>query len=122
MSSSKTAQWGALLCRPVRQQVLMRPSNAAMEGQAWNGKGVQGAVDAVNHEIFSVLSGRDALDQKALDHDMISLDGTENKSRLGANAILGVSLAIARAAAASTGQPLWRYIGGVHAAAVCLRQ
>ena len=85
-------------------------------GASWNGKGVQGAVDAVNHEIFSVLSGRDAFDQKALDHDMISLDGTENKSRLGANAILGVSLAIARAAAASTGQPLWRYIGGVHAA------
>lgn len=85
-------------------------------GPTWNGKGVQGAIDAVNHEIFSVLSGRDALDQKALDHDMISLDGTENKSRLGANAILGVSLAIARAAAASTGQPLWRYIGGVHAA------
>ena len=83
-------------------------------GPTWNGKGVQGAIDAVNHEIFSVLSGRDALDQKALDHDMISLDGTENKSRLGANAILGVSLAIARAAAASTGQPLWRYIGGVH--------
>ena len=68
-------------------------------GPTWNGKGVQGAIDAVNHEIFSVLSGRDALDQKALDHDMISLDGTENKSRLGANAILGVSLAIARAAA-----------------------
>ena len=85
-------------------------------GPTWNGKSVQGAIDAVNHEIFSVLSGRDALDQKALDHDMISLDGTENKSRLGANAILGVSLAIARAAAASTGQPLWRYIGGVHAA------
>ena len=85
-------------------------------GPTWNGKGVQGAIDAVNHEIFSVLSGRDALDQKALDHDMISLDGTENKSRLGANAILGVSLAIARAAAASTGQPLWRYIGGVNAA------
>ena len=84
-------------------------------GAAWNGKGVQGAVDAVNNEIFSILSGRDALDQKALDHDMISLDGTDNKSRLGANAILGVSLAVARAAASSTGQPLWRYIGGVHA-------
>ncbi len=85
-------------------------------GKAWAGKGVQGAVDAVNNEIFSILSGRDALEQKALDHDMIDLDGTENKSRLGANAILGVSLAVARAAAASSGQPLWRYIGGVHAA------
>lgn len=84
-------------------------------GSAYNGKGVFGAVDAVNGEIFSALSGRDALDQKGLDHDMITLDGTENKSRLGANAILGVSLAIARAAAESTGQPLWRYIGGVHA-------
>lgn len=84
-------------------------------GSAWNGKGVQGAIDAVNNDIFAVLSGRDALDQKALDHDMISLDGTENKSRLGANAILGVSLAIARAAANSSGLPLWRYIGGVHA-------
>lgn len=84
-------------------------------GSDWNGKSVQGAVDAVNNDIFAILSGRDALDQKALDHDMINLDGTENKSRLGANAILGVSLAIARAAAMSTGQALWRYIGGVHA-------
>ena len=69
----------------------------------------------VNTEIFSILSGRNALDQQGLDQDMITLDGTENKSRLGANAMLGVSLAIARAAAESTGQPLWRYIGGVHA-------
>ena len=84
-------------------------------GKAYFGKGVQQAVDAVNGEIFSILSGRDALDQQGLDQDMITLDGTENKARLGANAILGVSLALARAAAESTGQPLWRYIGGVHA-------
>ncbi|XDZ66969.1 phosphopyruvate hydratase [Alphaproteobacteria bacterium LSUCC0684] len=84
-------------------------------GSAYNGKGVTGAVEAVNTEIFSILSGRDATDQQGLDQDMIELDGTENKARLGANAILGASLAIARAAAISTGQPLWRYIGGVHA-------
>ena len=81
----------------------------------YNGKGVLGAVEAVNGEIYSILSGRSALDQKAIDYDMNALDGTENKSRLGANAILGASLAIARAASESTGQPLWRYIGGVHA-------
>jgi enolase len=84
-------------------------------GEAYLGKGVLQAVDAVNGEIFSILSGRDALDQQGLDQDMITLDGTDNKARLGANAILGVSLALARAAAESTGQPLWRYIGGVHA-------
>ena len=84
-------------------------------GDAYNGKGVSGAVDAVNTEIFSILSGRDATDQKGLDHDMIELDGTENKARLGANAILGASLAMARAASTSLGQPMWRYIGGVHA-------
>jgi len=84
-------------------------------GKAYLGKGVQQAVDAVNGEIFSILSGRDAFDQQGLDQDMITLDGTDNKSRLGANAILGVSLALARAAAESTAQPLWRYIGGVHA-------
>ncbi|MCE2517414.1 MAG: phosphopyruvate hydratase [Alphaproteobacteria bacterium] len=84
-------------------------------GDEYNGKGVMDAVEAVNGEIFSALSGRDGLDQQGLDDDMIALDGTENKSRLGANAILGVSLAIARAAAESTGQPLWRYIGGIHA-------
>lgn len=84
-------------------------------GDDYNGKGVTDAVDAVNGEIYSALSGRDALDQQGLDQDMIALDGTENKARLGANAILGVSLAIARAAAESTEQPLWRYIGGIHA-------
>ena len=81
----------------------------------YNGKGVMGAVTAVNTEIFDALSGADALDQKQIDADLITLDGTENKARLGANAILGVSLAAARAAAMSCELPLWRYLGGVHA-------
>jgi enolase len=81
----------------------------------YNGKGVMGAVTAVNTEIFDALSGADALDQKQIDADLTTLDGTDNKARLGANAILGVSLATARAAAMSCELPLWRYLGGVHA-------
>lgn len=79
------------------------------------GKGVLKAISAIEHEIFPTLSGLNALDQRHIDQTMITLDGTENKSRLGANAILGVSLAIARAAAASQGIPLYRYLGGVDA-------
>ncbi|MDB3999900.1 phosphopyruvate hydratase [bacterium] len=82
---------------------------------SYNGKGVLKAVHAVNHEIFDSLSGTDALDQRSIDTDLIELDGTENKSRLGANAILGVSLAVARAAADSVKLPLWQYLGGVNA-------
>ncbi len=81
----------------------------------YGGKGVLQAVEAVNGELADLLLGRDALEQAALDRAMIELDGTDNKRRLGANAILGVSLAIARAAAAATGQPLYRYLGGVGA-------
>src|SRR5580658_9921643 len=81
----------------------------------YGGKGVLKAVDAVNGEIFDVLSGLDASDQLALDRAMITLDGTPNKARLGANAILGVSLAAAKAAAADRGEPLYRYVGGPHA-------
>ena len=81
----------------------------------YGGKGVLKAVDAVNGEIFDILSGRDADDQIALDRAMLALDGTENKGRLGANAILGVSLALARAAAEDCGLPLYRYIGGASA-------
>jgi enolase len=73
------------------------------------------AVDAVNFEIFDALTGADAFDQAGLDQDLIELDGTPNKARLGANAILGVSMAVARAAADSAEMPLWRYLGGVHA-------
>jgi enolase len=79
------------------------------------GKGVTKAVDAVNGEIFDALAGMDAEDQRGIDAALIKLDGTKNKSRLGANAILGVSLASAKAAAASSGLPLYRYVGGASA-------
>lgn len=79
------------------------------------GKGVQQAVDAVNGEIFDALSGVDAEDQRRVDNLLIELDGTPNKARLGANAILGVSLAAAKAAAESAGLPLYKYVGGVNA-------
>ncbi len=79
------------------------------------GKGVGKAVDAVNGEIFDALSGLDATNQVQIDTAMIALDGTENKARLGANAILGVSLATARAASISRELPLYRYVGGVFA-------
>ncbi|MGH6969031.1 MAG: phosphopyruvate hydratase, partial [Stellaceae bacterium] len=82
----------------------------------YGGKGVLKAVEAVNGEIFDAVSGRDAADQAGLDRALIDLDGTPNKARLGANAILGVSLACAKAAASELGQPLYRYIGGVDAA------
>lgn len=79
------------------------------------GKGVLKAVEFVNTEIASVLTGLDAEEQLKIDRMMIALDGTENKARLGANAILGVSLATAKAAAASSGLPLYRYLGGARA-------
>jgi enolase len=79
------------------------------------GKGVQNAVANINDLIAGELIGRDARDQEGIDALMVRLDGTPTKSKLGANAILGASLAVARAAAASTGQPLYRYIGGVSA-------
>ena len=81
----------------------------------WGGKGVQGAVDAVNGEIAEEIVDMDAEDQNDVDRAMIDLDGTENKGRLGANAILGVSLAVAKAAADARGLPLYRYVGGVAA-------
>jgi len=81
----------------------------------WLGKGVQAAVDAVNSEIADTVLGIDAEDQADLDRAMIELDGTPNKGRLGANAILGVSLAAAKAAADARGLPLYRYVGGVAA-------
>ncbi len=79
------------------------------------GKGVLNAVEAVNGEIFQTLSGFDALDQRQIDDILIELDGTPNKSRLGANAILGVSLAVARAASEAVDLPLFNYIGGINA-------
>ena len=81
----------------------------------YSGKGVRKAVDAVNGEIFDAIGGMDAEDQVKIDETMIALDGTPNKGRLGANAILGVSLATAKAAAAARDLPLYRYVGGVAA-------
>jgi enolase len=81
----------------------------------WGGKGVGKAVAAVNGEIAKAVTGRDVQDQAGLDAAMIALDGTENKGRLGANAILGVSLAAAKAAANAQGLPLYRYLGGADA-------
>ena len=81
-------------------------------GREWGGKGVAKAVANVDGEIAAAIRGFDATDQAGLDARLIDLDGTANKGRLGANAILGVSLAVAKAAAAETGQPLYRYLGG----------
>ena len=81
-------------------------------GRAWMGKGVANAVGNVNGEIAEAVGGFDVLDQRGLDTTLIDLDGTPNKARLGANAILGVSLASARAAAMEESLPLWRYLGG----------
>src|SRR6266545_5619790 len=79
------------------------------------GKGVRKAVDAVNGEIFDAVGGMDAEAQAKIDETLIALDGTPNKSRLGANAVLGVSLAIAKAAAIAQNAPLYRYVGGTSA-------
>jgi enolase len=84
-------------------------------GERYMGKGVLGAVDAVNGEIADCIEGLDALEQRIVDGELIALDGTDNKARLGANAMLGTSLAVARAAADELSLPLWRYIGGPNA-------
>src|SRR3989440_12002165 len=81
-------------------------------GERWTGKGVRGAVASVAGEIAAAVIGMDASDQGALDGSLVALDGTANKSRLGANAVLGVSLAAAHAQAAEEGMALWRYLGG----------
>jgi enolase len=81
----------------------------------WLGKGVQKAVDNVNQTLGPSVIGMDALDQAAVDQVLLDADGTPNKAKMGANAILGVSLAVARAAADAVGLPLWRYLGGVQA-------
>src|SRR5213596_3688219 len=85
-------------------------------GQAYGGKGVTNAVANVAGEIAEAVRGRDCFDQAGLDRAMADLDGTPSKGRLGANAILGVSLATAKAAAADAAQPLFRYLGGEGAA------
>src|ERR1700735_3597597 len=81
-------------------------------GKRYGGKGVEKAVAAVNGEIFDAICGMDAEEQRRIDNAMIALDGTPNKARLGANAILAVSLAVAKAAAQASGLPLYRYVGG----------
>src|SRR5271156_2772166 len=81
----------------------------------FGGKGVLKAVEAVNRDIFDAISGFEAEDQLKIDQTMIELDDTKNKSKLGAKAILGVSLAVAKAAAEASGLPLYRYIGGITA-------
>ena len=85
------------------------------DADRYGGKGVLRAVDSVNGEIFDTLSGLEADDQASIDELMIQLDGTDNKGRLGANAMLGVSLAVAKAAAEEAGLPLYRYVGGAYA-------
>ena len=94
-----------------REAVELRDGDKGRYG----GKGVLRAVEAVNRDIFDAVSGLDAEDQLKIDETMIALDGTPNKSRLGANAVLGVSLAVAKAAAESSGLPLYRYVGGTRA-------
>ena len=84
-------------------------------GDRYLGKGVTTAVNYVNTEIADCLTGWDPIDQRAIDLELIELDGTDNKGRLGANAILGTSLAIAKAAAADMQMPLYRYVGGANA-------
>ena len=93
------------------EAVELRDGDAAR----YAGKGVRNAVANVEGEIFDAISGMDPTEQERIDEILIDLDGTPNKSRLGANAILGVSLAVAKAAAADFDMPLYRYIGGVHA-------
>src|SRR5687768_1929655 len=95
----------------VEVDVLLDDGNKAR----WLGKGVTKAVAAVNGEIAETILGLDAEDQRTLDLAMIDLDGTRNKARLGANAILAVSLAAAKAAASARGLPLYSYVGGVSA-------
>lgn len=85
------------------------------EKENWMGKGVSKAVNNVNSDILSAIIGDNVFEQRLIDDKMLRLDGTENKSKLGANAILGVSLAVAKAAAQESGQSLYRYIGGVNA-------
>jgi len=95
----------------VHEALELRDGDKARYG----GKGVLKAVDNVNEQISDALYGWDAIEQKAIDMELLSLDGTPNKSNLGANAMLGVSLAVAKAAANGLGLPLYRYIGGVYA-------
>ena len=98
-----------------RSFASLDPVEAPDGGGAWGGKGVAGAVAAVNGEIAAALDGIEAADQRFVDQSLCDLDGTPDKGRLGANAVLAVSLAVARAAADECAQPLYRYLGGANA-------
>jgi enolase len=110
--SVKTGAWGRAIVPSGASTGEFEATELRDGGTAWLGKGVSKAVDNVNSEIATAIRGMDASAQAALDRTLISLDGTANKSRLGANAILAVSLAAAHAAAAEARQPLWKYLGG----------
>ena len=112
----RMARSAAPRCRRAPPPARTRRSNCATATRArYLGKGVQKAVEAVNGEIFEALDDMAVEEQVQIDQVMIDLDGTPNKSRLGANAILGVSLAVAKAAAESFDMPLYRYVGGTSA-------
>ena len=114
------ASWAVRRCpRALPLAAGRRSSCATATPQRYIGKGVLRAVENVNTEICEAIIGLDAVEQPLIDQTLIELDGTENKSRLGANAILAVSLAVAKAAAEESGLPLYRYLGGAgaHAAA-----
>jgi enolase len=112
-SGASTGEFEALELRDGAVPSKQLPKG--VDGKRYGGKGVLKAVDNVNRLIAPTLEGFDALDQLSVDKTMLKLDGTENKAKLGANAILGVSLATAHAAAAALGQPLYKYLGGPNA-------
>ena len=114
-SPSTTAPSPGPRCPPAPPPARSRRSSSATATKRYGGKGVEQAVDAVLDEIGPELLGFEASEQRLVDQTMIDLDGTANKGALGANAILGVSLAVARAAADSAGLPLFRYVGGPNA-------
>ena len=113
---SRTEAWAAPRSRRALRPALTRRSSCATATRAAGaGRASARRSQAVNGEIADAVVGLEAEDQAALDAEMIALDGTENKARLGANAILGVSLATAKAAADALGLPLYRYVGGIDA-------
>ena len=110
--SVRSGAWGRAAVPPGASTGEFEATELRDGGSDWMGKGVTRAVDNVNGEIATAVRGQDASSQAAVDRTMIELDGTPNKSRLGANAVLAVSLATAHAAAAEERLPLWRYLGG----------
>ena len=109
------ARRAAPSCRPARRPAQFEAVELRDGGSRFGGKGVQQAVDNVNGPLAEAVSGLEALDQRLVDLALIDVDGTDDKGRMGANAILGISLAVARSAADELGLPLYRYIGGVNA-------